>query len=124
LPNIGITEESEGNGEMCCSDEKPSTKTQRGGKMFSMTLCDRDSSSTIRAVFFDEGVYKKFQPTKTYDMKDFKVKKGFGGYSDMEIVVSAEAQVDESVVQFPIEKSTFKINQILRREQKMSTSLA
>ena len=43
--------------------------------MFSITLCDRDSSSTVRAV--------SFKPTKTYNMKGFKVKKGFGGYSSL-----------------------------------------
>ena len=83
--------------------------------LFSMTLCDKDTSSTIRAVSFDENMYERFKTTATYDLKCFKVKKGFRN-EEIEPLISREVEVNESLFQFAIEKTTFKVAQILRRE--------
>ena len=85
------------------------------GAMFSMTLCDRDTSSTMRGVSFEEKLFDKFEPTKTYDLKAFKVKRGFRG-EEIEMLLPENVEVNMALVQYPIEKRTFTIAQILRRE--------
>ena len=88
----------------------------RKGNMFSMTLCDVDPTSMIRAVCFDSNVFDLFMATKTYDLRGFKLEKGFGNDNDVEILISGETKVTESLSQFAIDKRSLKISEILHRE--------
>ncbi len=81
-----------------------------------MTLCDVDPTSMIRAVCFDSNVFDLFMATKTYDLRGFKLEKGFGNDNDVEILISGETKVTESLPQFAIDKRSLKIPEILHRE--------
>lgn len=100
----------------CAVLTKSNLKEMKRGTMFTMTLCDRETTSTIRAVCFEGSMFNKFATTKTYDLKYFKLKKGMGNYSDLEVLITPETKVTDSIFQFTIEKKSFKISQILRRE--------
>ena len=63
---------------------KSSIRKTKRGTMFTMTLCDRDTTSTIRVVCFEDVMFNKFTATKIYDLKYFKLKKGFGNYNNLE----------------------------------------
>ena len=86
------------------------------GSMFSMTLCDTDPTSMIRAVCFDSDVFDLFMGTKTYNLRGFRLKKGMGNDNDIEILISGETKVTQSSLQFATEKRCLKISQILCRE--------
>lgn len=85
--------------------------------MFSMNLCGRDPSSTIRAICFSEGMFSKFQPNTTYNLKQFKVKKAFGkSSSNVELLVDNDTNVSTSTSQFALDEHSFTISQILNNE--------
>ena len=100
----------------CAVLTKSNLREMKRGTMFTMTLCDRETTSTIRAVCFEGSMFNKFETTKTYDLKYFKLKKGMGNYSILEVLITPETKVTDSIFQFTIEKKSFKICQILRRE--------
>ena len=100
----------------CAVLTKSSIRETKRGTMFTMTLCDRDTTSTIRAVCFEEVMFNKFTATKTYDLKYFKLKQGFGNYNDLELLITSDTKVSDSMFQFTIEKKSFKISQLLRSE--------
>lgn len=82
-----------------------------------MRLCDEDPSSNAKAVCFEKSLYDSFEPLKTYDIINLKVKKGFANDRDLELLITPETQIKDSVThQFKMERSTFTIDQILRRE--------
>ena len=89
--------------------------TATGNQMFTMTLCDKDPSSTVKAVCFDESFFHQLLPLKTYIIKGFKMKRGFNAIT-MQIHINSEAQVELSKLQYRIEKQTFNISQIIRKE--------
>lgn len=49
-------------------------ESSSGKKSFSITLCDRDPSSTLKAVCFHEDYYSQLEPTKTYILKKLLIK--------------------------------------------------
>lgn len=89
--------------------------TATGNQMFSMTLCDKDPSATIKAVCFEESFFHVLQPLKTYILKGYKIKRGFG-ITTMQIQINSDAQIELSKLQYKIEKQTFNISQIIRKE--------
>jgi len=88
--------------------------TVNKSNMFTMTLCDEDTSSTIKAACFKEDLYSKFDVATTYILHRFKVKKLSGHM--MEIHIDTSTNVSKSQIQYNIEKSAFTISQILRHE--------
>ena len=101
----------------CAVVTKSPLKSTRYGKMFSMNLCGKDSSTTIRAVCFDESMFDEFKAKQSYDVKSFKLKKGFGSSSnEVEVLIDHSTSVEESPDQFTVEKKCFNIVAILRKE--------
>lgn len=97
--------------------KSPIRPTRNNGSMFSMNLCGRDPSSTIRAICFSEGMFSKFQPNTTYNLNQFKVKKAFGkSSSNVELLVDNDTNVSTSTSQFALEEHSFTISQILNNE--------
>jgi hypothetical protein len=84
--------------------------------MFTMVLCDEDTSSTIKAVCFEDALVEKFEATKTYILRLFKLKKGMGAGSSIEVSIDGSTEINEAPTQFKIEKMSFKISQIVRHE--------
>jgi hypothetical protein len=99
----------------CAVLTKSSLKETKRGKMFSMTLCDQNTTSTIRAVCFQDVMFDKFEVTRTYDLKSFKIKKGMGSGNDVEMLITEETEVAESLIRFNIEIMWFKLSQIVRQ---------
>ena len=97
---------------------KSPLKGTKNGKMFSMRLCDSNPSISARAVCFDESKYNLFEPTKTYDVGKFKIKKGYGNTNEIELVIDDSSEIRESEHQFRIERSSFNIAQVIRGEAK------
>lgn len=62
----------------CAVLNKSLLRPTQNGEMFSLNLCDKDPSSTIKAVCFNGNMSHKFEPSKTYELQDYKLKKGFG----------------------------------------------
>lgn len=98
----------------CAVLTKSELRTTKYGHMFTMTLCDENTSSTIKAVSFEKDVYESYQPKSTYNLQNFKIKKGMGG--DIEIHVNASTNVTLTQHQFKIEANHFTIAQIIRGE--------
>lgn len=80
-----------------------------------MTLCDEDPTSTLRAVCFDERMYKTLTPLKTYIISNYKIKKGLGA-NVIQVHLDAAATIEVSLEQYKIEKVSFNIAQIIRKE--------
>ena len=100
-------------------NKSPVRRTRNDGSMFSMNLCGKDTSSTIRAVCFSEPMFSKFEPNKTYDINQFKVKKAYGkSTSNVELLIDNETRVSMSTSQFALEDQSFTISQILTNETK------
>ena len=84
--------------------------------MFSLNLCDKDPSSTIRAVCFNTDLFSNFETDVTYDLESFKVKKAFGNSSSLELLLDNDTKVSTAASQLKITDHTFNISQILREE--------
>ena len=84
--------------------------------MFSLTLCDEDQSSTVRAVCFTKVVFEKIEPRKTYKLEGFKLKKSYGDKTAPELLLNNETQITLSSTQVAMEHSNHTIAQILRGE--------
>lgn len=101
----------------CAVVTKTPLKTTRCGKMFSMSLVEKDTSSTIRAICFEEEMFSQFQTRVTYDMKSFKLKRAFGqNSSEVEVLLDHGTSIEKSPQQFTVEKKQFPIAAILRKE--------
>ena len=74
------------------------------GSMFTMNLCDQDPSSTIRAVCFDENLLGNFEANRTYDFKQFKVKKAYSSSNNIEVLID-----QFTVAEKPLSRLTLKI---------------
>ena len=48
------------------------TNDEGVSSMFSMNLCDKDPSTSVRAVCFDEDVFDKVGANTTYEIESFK----------------------------------------------------
>lgn len=99
----------------CAVLTKSNLKDTQRGKMFSMTLSDFNTTTTIRAICFQEQRYQEFNTTTTYDIQDFKVKKGFGA-SGLELLIAEDTKVTTSLFQYTVNKIWFKVHQIQRNE--------
>ena len=89
--------------------------TAKGDKMFTMTLCDANPNSTVKASCFHEKYYDILQPLETYIFTGYKAKTGFAG-STMQINMDSSTQIEKSATQYKLERSTFSIAQVLRKE--------
>lgn len=99
----------------CAILTKSPLKDCKTGKMFTMTLCDSDTSISTRAVCFLEDRFEKLEVKKTYDINKYKVKKGFGS-DGLEIRIEDDTEIEESTTQFTMERSSFSIRQVVRGE--------
>ena len=75
---------------MCCSGQesratdkcavvgKIPVRPTKNGSMFTLNLCDGDSSSTMLTACLNKEMCDEFEPNKTYDFDQFKLKKGYG----------------------------------------------
>ena len=98
----------------CAVLNKSPLKPTRYGEMFSLNLCDEDPSSTIRAVCFNAKMFDKFETSKTYEMKDYKVKKGYGASNDVELLIDSQTVIEKAATELTLQDCTFTISQILR----------
>ena len=48
---------------------KSPLKPTRFGKMFTMSLCQDDPTSTIRAICFEENMFGQFNTKESYDLQ-------------------------------------------------------
>lgn len=86
--------------------------------MFSLNLCDKEPSSTIRAVCFNKDMFPNFEMNVTYDLESFKLRKAFGNSSTLELLLDHDTNFSTatSLQQLQITDHTFNISQILRHE--------
>jgi len=89
-------------------------ETATGRPMFSMTVSDFDTTSTIKIVCFDKTLYRNFDTATTYDISHFRIKKSLANYP--EIHINDETKIHVSLFQFSIERKWFTVSQILRNE--------
>ena len=62
-------------------------------------------------------MFEEFKAKQSYDVKSFKLKKGFGTSSnEVEVLIDHSTSVEESPDQFAVEKKCFNIAAILRKE--------
>ena len=79
--------------------------------MFTMSLCEDDLSSCIRAVCL------KKSTKESYDIESFKLKKAFNTNSgNVELMIDNATIVKEAVEKFKIESQSFNIAQIVRKQ--------
>lgn len=95
--------------------------TSNGNNMFTMTLCDENPEHTIKAVSFHKDLYELLNPTETYIIKKFKAKNDVG--NKIQIHLDTGTEIERSATQIKIEKKTFNIAQILRKETSNITML-
>ena len=100
----------------CAVLNKSPLRPIKNGSMFSLNLCDKDPSSTIRAVCFNTDLFSNFETDVTYDLESFKVKKAFGNSSSLELLLDNDTKVSTAASQLKITDHTFNISQILRKE--------
>lgn len=81
--------------------------------MFTLLLCDKTMSSTIKAACFYENRYNEFEVSSTYVLKDFKIKK-MGHF--VEIHIDESTKVTRALEQFNITSQEFNLAQIVRGE--------
>ena len=100
----------------CAVLNKSPLRPIKNGSMFSLNLCDKDPSSTIRAICFNTDLFSNFETDVTYDLESFKVKKAFGNSSSLELLLDNDTKVSTAASQLKITDHTFNISQILRKE--------
>lgn len=100
----------------CAILTKSPLRPTKNGSMFSLSLCDKDPSSTLRAVCFNEDMFSKFETTGIYDFQKYKLKKGFGSLNQVELLIDQFTMVEKAEIQLKIKGSSFTISQILRGE--------
>ena len=91
-------------------------KATRNDSMFSVTLCNEDQSSTIRAVCFTKDVFSKIEPKKTYILEEFKLKQSYGDKSASELLLDHETKISLSATQVAMQHTAHTIAQILQGE--------
>ena len=100
---------------LCGILSKSEIRATKVWHMFSMTLWDENTSSTVKAVCFDQQIYEKFQTKCTYSLDSFKIKSSRSG-NVLEIHIDSNTKVALANHQFQIEANNYKIAQILRGE--------
>ena len=104
------------NALLCAVVNRSPMKATRNGSMFSVTLCNEDQSSTIRAVCFTKDVFSKIEPKKTYILEEFKLKQSYGDKSASELLLDHEMKISLSATQVAMQHTAHTIAQILRGE--------
>ena len=101
----------------CAVLTKSPLKPTKNGQMFTMSLCEGDPSSCIRAVCFEESMFEQFSTKQSYDIECFKLKKAFNTNSgNVEVMIDNATIIKEAADKFQIENQSFNIAQILRKE--------
>ena len=100
----------------CAVLNKSPLRPIKNGSMFSLNLCDKEPSSTIRAVCFNKDMFPNFESNVRYDLESFKLKKAFGNSSTLELLLDRDTKVSSATSQLEITDHTFNISQILRHE--------
>lgn len=100
---------------VCAVASKSPLKDISTGRMFSMTISDEDPTCNVRAVSFNENLFNSLEVFKTYCLKSFKIKKGYGHRSsDIEVLLDNGSTVETSPKQFAVNPQLFDIATILR----------
>ena len=83
----------------CAVLNKSPLRLTKNGSMFSLSLCDNQPSSTIRAVCFNKDMFPNFETNVTYDLESFKLKKAFGNSSFLELLLDRDTKVSTATSQ-------------------------
>ncbi len=59
-------------------------------------------------------MFDKFETSKTYELKDYKVKKGYGASNDVELLIDSQTVIEKAATELTLQDCTFTISQILR----------
>ena len=101
----------------CAVLTKSPLKPTKNGQMFTMSLCEGDPSSCIRAVCFEESMFEQFSTKQSYDIECFKLKKAFNTNSgNVEVMIDNATIIKEAADKFQIENQSFNIAQRLKKE--------